>query len=134
MKILLVEDDRLLAKGTAKLIERMSGYQVEVSDDPAIIFQLCEEGNIDLVIMDINLPGAKWQGKAVSGADLSRLLKNQSQTSEIPIIILTAYAMKTEREVLLEASHADELFTKPLKDFKQLIEAIDNLCKQSKNA
>lgn len=129
MKVLLVEDDRLLAKGTAKLIERMGGHQVEVTDDPDTIFTLCDRGSIDLIIMDVNLPGAKWQGEEVSGADLSRLLKKNDRTNNIPIVILTAYAMATEKKALLAVSHADELFTKPVKDFHKLIEAIDRLCK-----
>ena len=129
MNILLVEDDRLLAKGTAKLIERMGGHQVEIIDDPEKIFQLCRGGNVDLVIMDINLPGAKIEGEEVTGADLSRRLKSNDRTNKIPIIILTAYAMSTEKQALLAASDADELFTKPVKDFQKLIDAIERLCK-----
>ncbi len=129
MNILLVEDDRLLAKGTAKLIERMGGHQVEITDDPKEIFQLCQGGKVNLVLMDVNLPGAKWEGEEVSGADLSRLLKSNQQTENIPIIILTAYAMLSEREALLAASGADDLFTKPVKDFQKLIDLIDTLCK-----
>ncbi len=129
MNILLVEDDRLLAKGTAKLIERMGGHQVQITDDPKDIFQLCLGEKVDLVIMDVNLPGAKWDGVEVSGADLSRLLKSDKQTENIPIIILTAYAMLSERETLLAASGAEELFTKPVKDIQKLIDLIDQLCR-----
>lgn len=129
MNILLVEDDRLLAKGTAKLIERMGNHQVKITDDPQEIFQLCQQGQIDLVIMDVNLPGAKWEEEEVSGADLARLLKSKPETASIPIIILTAYAMASERETLLSVSRADELFTKPVKDFQKLIDAIERLCK-----
>ncbi|NJK38355.1 MAG: response regulator, partial [Oscillatoriales cyanobacterium SM2_3_0] len=46
-----------------------------MSTDPEQIFRDCYGGKIDLILMDINLPGARWQGENVSGADLSRALK-----------------------------------------------------------
>ncbi|MBE9115043.1 response regulator [Lusitaniella coriacea LEGE 07157] len=128
MNILLVEDDLLLAKGTAKLIERMSGYQIQVRTDPAKIVELCQSGKIDLVLMDVNLPGAKWEDRDMSGADISCLLKKHPQTQHIPIILLTAYAMVTERERLLQVSGADEFYTKPITNYAALIESIAQLC------
>ncbi|MDJ0737932.1 MAG: response regulator [Nostocaceae cyanobacterium] len=130
MNILLVEDDLLLAKGTAKLLERLGGHQVEITADPEKIMQLCQGEKVDIVLMDVNLPGAIWEGEEVSGADLSRLLKSQPQTAHIPIIILTAYAMATEREILLNNSRADEFCTKPVTDYQLLLNLIDQLVKK----
>lgn len=130
-RILLVDDDYLLAKGTAKLIQRMGKHQVVVSDDPAEIFQRCESGSVDLVLMDVNLPGAMWNGQEVSGADLSRLLKSQASTRHIPVILVTAYAMLSEREVLMNSSQANEFYPKPITDYSALLQTIENLCQQS---
>ena len=127
MNILLVDDDYLLAKGTAKLIQRLGGHQVQITDDPAEIFRQCQAGNIHLVLMDVNLPGAQWEDQAVSGADLARLLKTQPQTAHIPIILVTAYAMLTERQALLATSQADEFYTKPITDYDALLAAIAQL-------
>ena len=127
LKILLVEDDIFLAKSTAKLIERMSAHRVNVTDNPEVIFKSCATGNIDLVIMDIDLPGTSWLGEEVSGVDLSRLLKTQAKTAHIPVIILTAYAMANERESLMVDSQADEFLTKPVRDYKILITKIEQL-------
>ncbi len=127
MKILLVEDDGLLAKGTAKLVERLGGHAVEITTEPEYIFQQCEAGAIDLVMMDVNLPGTRWQGQEMSGADLSTLLKTHPKTAHIPIILVTAYAMTTQREMLLKISQADELFTKPITDYESLMERIEKL-------
>lgn len=128
VKILLVDDDYLLAKGTAKLIQCLGGHEVSITDEPIAIFQQCQTGDIDLVIMDVNLPGAQWQGEKVSGADLSRLLKTQSETRHIPVILVTAYAMMTERQTLLTASQADEFVPKPITDYSLFLEKIDRLC------
>ncbi|MGD1912502.1 MAG: response regulator [Rivularia sp. (in: cyanobacteria)] len=84
LKVLLVEDNLPLAKSTAKLIKRLGGHQVQLTDEPKTIFELCSVGEIDIILMDINLPGAYWHGEQVSGADLSRLLKNNKKTASIP--------------------------------------------------
>lgn len=132
MNILLVDDDYLLAKGTAKLIQRMGGHQVDVADEPAEIFKRCQSGAIDLVLMDVNLPGAEWDNQEVSGADIARLLKTDPQTAHIPIVLITAYAMLTERQALLAASKADEFCAKPITDYEKLLEIIAQLGAQAK--
>jgi CheY-like chemotaxis protein len=100
---------------------------VQITDDPAEIFCQCQAGDVHLVMMDVNLPGAQWEGQAVSGADLARLLKTHPQTAHIPIILVTAYAMVTERQVLLATSQADEFCTKPITNYDALLVAIAQL-------
>lgn len=128
LNILLVDDDYALAYSTAKLIHRIGGHNVYITDEPAEIFWRCGDENIDLVLMDVNLPHAQWQGMAVSGADLARVLKNSPPTAHIPIILVTAYAMLAERKVLLENSQADEFITKPITDYAALLDLIHQLC------
>lgn len=132
MKILLVDDDYLLAKGTAKLIQRLGGHQVTITDEPAEIFRQCQTGSVDLILMDVNLPGAQWEGQEVSGADISRILKTQAApTHTPPIILVTAYAMLSERQTLLEASKADEFCAKPITDYEALLKLIAQLCQKT---
>ncbi|MEO0867530.1 MAG: response regulator [Cyanobacteria bacterium J06642_11] len=130
MTFLLVEDDLLLAKGTAKLIEKLSGTEVITSSDPEEIVSLCCAGKVDLVIMDVNLPGAKLNGKNVSGADLSKHLKTVQATSHIPIVLLTAYAMEYERESLMAVSKADGFWAKPITDYDKFISSLTELSTQ----
>ncbi|MBW4582098.1 MAG: response regulator [Tildeniella nuda ZEHNDER 1965/U140] len=127
--VLLVDDDALLAKGTAKLIQRLGGHQVVIADEPAAIVSCCRSQPTDIVLMDVNLPGAEWEGQAISGADLARFLKNHPETSHLPIILVTAYAMLNEREGLLKRSQADALCVKPITNYQALLELIDRLCK-----
>ncbi|MBE9042789.1 response regulator [Oscillatoriales cyanobacterium LEGE 11467] len=127
MNILLVEDDLLLAKGTAKLIERLSAHKVQITADPEKIFKWCREGNIDLVLMDINLPGSRWNGTQVSGTDLSRSLKEDDRTDRLPIILLSAYAMKNQKIKLLKFSKADDFWTKPITVYDELICRMEEL-------
>ncbi len=130
LNVLLVDDDDLLAKGTAKLIQRLGGHQVDITAEPADIFQRCRSQSIDIVLMDVNLPEAEWLGQPVSGADLAHILKTQPQTAHIPIILVTAYAMLTERQPLLDLSQADALCVKPITNYQDLLQLIDRLCNQ----
>ena len=122
-----MDDDYLLARGTAKLIQRLGGHQIDITDDPGAIFERCQSGEVDLVLMDVNLPGAQWHNQEVSGADIARLLKTESQTAHIPIILITAYAMLTERQALLSISKANEFCAKPITDYEKLLEIIARL-------
>lgn len=131
MNILLVDDDYLLAKGTAKLLERLGGHCVAITEDPLEIFKHCRSGAIDLVLMDVNLPGAIWEGQEVSGTDISRMLKTDHLTAHIPIVLITAYAMLTERQTLLLTSQADEFYAKPITDYDKLLKMIEHLGKQA---
>ncbi|MGB3299054.1 MAG: response regulator [Phormidesmis sp.] len=116
MNILLVEDDYLLGRGTARLLEKLGNHRVRLTHKAADVFKQCQSGLIDLVIMDVNLPGTFWQGEEVSGVDLSRLLKSQPETAHLPIVLLTAHAMDSNRARLVSDALADCLCTKPIDD------------------
>ena len=131
MNILLVDDDYLLAKGTAKLIQRLGGHQVTITDEPAEIFRQCQAGSVDLVLMDVNLPGAQWEGQEVSGADISRILKTKPEAHIPPIILVTAYAMLSEQQTLLATSKADEFCAKPITDYEELLQLMARLCQKT---
>lgn len=132
MNILLIDDDYLLAKGSGKLIERLGGHHMTITDEPKEIFRLCKAGEIDLILMDVNLPGALWENEEISGADLAKLLKKDPKTAHIPIILVTAYARSSERNSLLLTSGADDLITKPITNYEALLKLIDRLYHKSK--
>lgn len=127
MNVLLVDDDYLLAKGTAKLIERLGHHQVLITDSPEEIFRRSQVGEVDLVLMDVNLPEAQWNGEEVSGADIAQILKTDPKTAEIPIILVTAYAMQGEQQKLLATSKADGFFAKPITDYGSLLQLMAQL-------
>jgi len=117
VNILLVEDDYLLGRGTARLLEKLGNHRVRLTHKAADVFKHCQAGAIDLVIMDVNLPGTFWQGKEVTGIDLSRLLKRQPETAHLPVVLLTAHAMDADRNNMLGDSLANCLCTKPIADY-----------------
>ena len=72
----------------------------------------------DIILMDLSLP-------VIDGWSASETLKSDTSTQSIPIIALTAHAMKGDREKALEAG-CDDYDTKPI-DFERLLDKINNL-------
>ena len=126
-KILVVEDDHNNARVFEAILRRMGGFDVVLSEDVGEILDLCRRGEIDLVIMDISLTRSYWQGKKVDGIDITRLIKEDPETSHIPVLLATAHAMKGDRERFLEASGAEGYVAKPVLDHQAMIEDIRRL-------
>lgn len=122
-----MEDDYLLGRSTARLIEKLGEHRVRLTHKAADVFKYCQSGWSDLVIMDVNLPGTFWQGQEVSGIDLCRLLKLQPQTTHLPVVLLTAYAMKDNELQMLNDSLANYLCTKPIIDYEAFLHLLEQL-------
>lgn len=93
--ILIVEDNeanRLLA---GAVLER-EGYRVEMAGNAEEALQKLANGSPDLILMDVQMPG-------MDGLTLTRQLKGDRRTSNIPVVALTALAMMGDRERTLEA-------------------------------
>jgi DNA-binding response OmpR family regulator len=100
-KILLVEDDRRVRRGTALALEQ-EGFDVLEAPDADAAVALLEEGKPDLAILDVMLPGR-------DGFELCRQIR---KTSALPVIFLTAKTDTVDVVVGLE-SGGDDYVTKP---------------------
>ena len=93
--ILIVEDNeanRLLA---GAVLER-EGYRVDMAGNAEEALQKLAIGSPDLILMDVQMPG-------MDGLTLTRRLKGNARTADIPVVALTALAMMGDRERTLEA-------------------------------
>ena len=103
-KILLVEDEeRLIANLAEKL--RAEGYDVSTALDGEAGWQMARGGGYDLIVLDIMLP-------RLDGLSLCRMIRNDNETADIPIIMLTARGTEVDKIVGLE-SGADDYIVKP---------------------
>jgi CheY-like chemotaxis protein len=116
-KILLVEDNEMNRDMLSRRLQR-KGYSVITAEDGEKGLLLARSEMPDLILMDISLP-------VMSGWEVTRLLKADEATRNIPIIALTAHAWITDREKALEAG-CDEYDTKPV-EFGRLSEKMDSL-------
>ena len=123
-RIVIVEDDKMNAKLFEVVLRRRGGFDVKITEDVEELMRLASQGLVDLVIMDVSLPNCRFEGKAVDGLTITRKLKQNPQTAEIPVILATAHAMHGDRERFLELSAADDYISKPIMDQAGLVEKV----------
>jgi two-component system, OmpR family, phosphate regulon response regulator PhoB len=103
--ILVVDDERDLADAVEFALQR-EGWRTLVAGDGEQALSLARrEPKPDLVLLDIMLPG-------LSGTEVCRQLKGAEETSELPVIMMTARADEIDRVVGFEVG-ADDYVTKP---------------------
>jgi len=89
-KVLIVEDNDLNMKLFNDLL-RANGYLTVQTRDGTEALSLCRTARPDLVLMDIQLPG-------ISGLEITRMIKEDPSLRSIPIIAVTAFAMKGDED------------------------------------
>ena len=105
--ILVAEDDAVNQKVAQKMLEK-AGYCVHVVGDGQQALQVLQsQEDVDLVLMDIKMP-------VVDGVTTTRKIRESNLNfQDVPIIAMTAYARKSEREEFLEAGMND-VISKPV--------------------
>lgn len=102
MRLLLVEDDKLLADGLQRAL-RAEGYTVDHIDRGDLVMPALEAGGFELVLLDLGLPG-------LDGMAALRTLRQQDK--QIPVIIISARDALDDRISGLD-SGADDYLVKP---------------------
>lgn len=104
-RILIVEDNRDSRELVAKVL-KAHGYEILEAHDGAEALETIRREKPGLILMDISLP-------KIDGYEATRCLKNDPELQTIPVIALTAHAMKGDREKALAAG-CDGYITKPI--------------------
>ena len=94
-RILIVEDNPQ-NMNVFEMVLRAKGYTLLKATDGEEALDMALSGRPDLIIMDIQIPG-------MNGLEVTRKLRENSAFSRIPIIAVSAYAMKGDREKAIEA-------------------------------
>ncbi len=93
-KILIVEDNELNMKLFNDLLQA-HGYDTIQTMDGLDVMKLAREHKPDLILMDIQLP-------EISGLEVTKILKADDELKSIPVIAVTAFAMKGDEEKIRE--------------------------------
>jgi CheY-like chemotaxis protein len=104
-KILVVEDSPLNMELVTDILE-INGYTVLQATDAQAGIELALRIHPDLILMDVQLPG-------MDGLTATRLLKEDTRTSSIPVVALTAQAMVGDQEKA-EAAGCNGYMVKPI--------------------
>jgi CheY-like chemotaxis protein len=115
-KILVVEDNDMNMQLVEFLLEE-GGYDIvkATSGEEALAMTRANNGSVDLILMDIHLPG-------MDGLSVVRAMKEDERTRSVPILALTAHAMRGDKDRFLEAG-CDGYISKPI-DVKTFISSI----------
>jgi two-component system cell cycle response regulator DivK len=114
-RILLVEDNEFNRDMLSRRLQR-KGFDVIIAEDGDRGIQLANETRPDLILMDMDLP-------VLDGWEATRRLKADPGTRGIPVVALTAHAMKSDHDRAM-ASGCDDFATKPI-EFTALMEKIN---------
>jgi CheY-like chemotaxis protein len=112
--ILVIEDNPVNMELAVAVLE-LDGYRVLTATDAESGIRSARENIPDLILMDIQLPG-------MSGLHATRIIKQDSTTQNIPVVALSAHAMKADEEEAIMAG-CSVYITKPfqLKPFLEVI-------------
>jgi two-component system cell cycle response regulator DivK len=102
--ILIVEDVELNRDLLVQLLE--DEYRLVLAADGQAAIQKAEEAKPDLILMDLSLP-------RMDGWEATRRLKADSNLSKIPVIVLSAHAMRGDEE-RARSCGCDDFLTKPI--------------------
>ena len=112
--ILIVEDEPRNVTLLRDLLQ-VSGYKTIEATDGKQGVELAKASKPDLILMDVQMP-------KMDGLEATRILKADATTSNIPVLALTSYAMKGDKERILEA-WCDGYLATPI-DIKELLKVV----------
>lgn len=114
LQILLAEDNPVNQTVAVRLLEK-NGHKVTVAENGSAALQVLEKNSFDLILMDIQMPEMNgWE------ATEAIRIKEKKTGAHIPIVAMTAHAMKGDEERCLEAG-MDAYLTKPVNSLNLLL-------------
>ncbi len=119
LKILLAEDNLLNQNVATKMLNKL-GFKVTAVEDGRKVLHEIKNNSYDIILMDLHMP-------ILDGIETTKRIreKEKDKNSHIPIIAVTANAMKGTKELCLE-SGMDSYITKPLRS-EEIIDTINSI-------
>ncbi|HXE98044.1 MAG TPA: PAS domain S-box protein [Dongiaceae bacterium] len=121
-RLLVAEDDQTITKVLGAML-RMAEYEVDFAENGQEVVEMWENGKYGLILMDVQMP-------LMNGFEATAAIREKEQTrgGHIPIVAMTAHALKKDEERCLDAG-MDSYVSKPI-DFKKTLQVIGDIIKQ----
>ena len=119
MKKILVVDDQLEVRELVSVTLRSDDYQVIQAESGEKAVEVARAEKPDLIIMDIMMPGE------IDGIEATHIIKNDPETKDCQIVMLTSKGQQVDREKGFEAG-ADDYFVKPFSPL-ELIKKVEEI-------
>ena len=126
LRILVVEDNLVNQRLALRLVEKQ-GHVAATASDGQEALRILEQQEFDLILMDVQMP-------VMNGLDASRAIREREKATgaHVPIVALTACAMRSDRDECLAAG-ADDYLSKPIRG-DELLEVIERAATKGKPA
>ncbi|BAQ62209.1 circadian input kinase A [Geminocystis sp. NIES-3708] len=125
--VLIVEDDPINMKVFSKILTKRGGLQVKGTENVDEVMEIARSGNAKIILMDVSLANSYYQGEAVDGIKITQLLKADNKTKHIPIILVTAHAMRGDKDNFLAESGANGYISKPIVDHQDFVDTVKGM-------
>ena len=116
-RLLIAEDDATIREVLGNMLARVR-YQVDFAEDGQRVVEMWQKGGYDLILMDVQMP-------RLDGFQATRAIRDLEEGGRIPIIAMTAHAMKEDEKRCIAAG-MDAYISKPI-DFRECIEKVKEL-------
>lgn len=125
--VLIVEDDPINMKVFSKILTKRGGLEVKGTENVDEVIAIARSGDAKIILMDVSLANSYYEGKAVDGIKITQLLKADDETKHIPIILVTAHAMRGDKDNFLTESGANGYISKPIVDHQNFVDTIKGM-------
>ena len=122
--VLVVEDEPANAVLVEAILTSLGGFEVTYTDDGDEALAIVRDRPVAAVLMDVSLGNTRIGGNKVDGVELTREIRDLPTGLNLPVILLTAHAMRGDRERLLFSSSANDYVAKPIIDQQGLVELV----------
>lgn len=100
--VILIADDRASSRELLRTVLQRAGYEVLEAEDGEQALAQARSGHPDLILLDLQMPG-------LDGFGVLAELRGDPRFAHLPVLALTASAMRGDREKILEAGFTDYL-------------------------
>ena len=117
-KVLLCDDEIHILRATELKVSR-AGYEVRIAHDGQEAWEMIQDDLPDVLVTDVQMP-------RVDGFELSRRIRGNDATKDLPILMLTAKGFEMEQEEMMEKWGIVDIVAKPFSP-RELVRLIDQI-------
>jgi len=122
--ILVVEDNPTNWQIFKKILTKRGGFHAQHTENVEEVVHYATSKQADVILMDICLDNSFYEGKPINGIEITKMLKADPNTANVPIILVTALGTENDAEHFIRISGADGYIAKPVMDYHDFIAKI----------
>ncbi|MDY6805971.1 MAG: response regulator [Cyanobacteriota bacterium] len=122
--VLVVEDNETNWQIFQKILTKRGGFNAKHSENVEEVMDIATSRQADVILMDVCLDNSFYEGKPVNGIEITKMLKANPNTANVPVILVTALGTQNDAEHFIKISGADGYIAKPVMNYHDFIARI----------